>query len=83
MEKENSPSDASLSKLAAVAVAAACSCLMFGQGPAPVRPKTGKVQIFKEADLKIGMKGYAWTVLSGTEPEAIPIEIVGICGSSG
>ena len=51
---------------------------MFGQEPAPVRPRAGKVQIFKEADLKTGMKGYAWTVLQGTEPEALPVEILGI-----
>jgi hypothetical protein len=54
---------------------------MFGQQAretAPVRPRAGKVQIFKEADLKIGMKGYAWTVLQGSEPEPIPVEILGI-----
>src|SRR4029077_19133442 len=58
---------------------ALCSSL-FSQSPEPVpmRPKSGKVQIFKESDLKPGMKGYAWTVLAGTEPEAIPVEIVGI-----
>jgi hypothetical protein len=67
-----------MQKLAALAVAAACSCLMFGQEPAPVRPRAGKVQIFKEADLKIGMKGYAWTVLQGSEPEPLPVEILGI-----
>lgn len=67
-----------MQKLAALAVAAACSCLMFGQEPAPVRPRAGKVQIFKESDLKPGMKGYAWTVLQGTEPEPIPVEILGI-----
>src|SRR5438270_2777558 len=65
-------------KFAAVVVALSCSCVIFAQEPAPVRPKAGKVQIFKEADLKPGMKGYAWTVLSGTEPEAIPVEILGI-----
>jgi hypothetical protein len=72
-----------MQKLAALAVAAACSCLMFGeqafgQAPAPVRPKAGKVQIFKEADLKPGMKGYAWTVLQGSQPEPLPVEILGI-----
>src|SRR5579862_2809245 len=66
-----------MQKLAAVAVLAACPCLMFGQDAGP-RPRAGKVQIFKEADLKIGMKGYAWTVLQGTEPEPIPVEILGI-----
>src|SRR5580704_5703538 len=70
-----------MQKLAALAVAAGCSCLMFGQQAreaAPVRPRARKVQIFKEADLKIGMKGYAWTVLQGSEPEPIPVEILGI-----
>ncbi len=67
-----------MQKFAALAVAAACSCLMFGQEPAPVRPRAGKVQIFKEADLKPGMKGYAWTVLQGTQPEPLPVEILGI-----
>src|SRR6266436_2687561 len=67
-----------MQKFAALAVAFACSSIIFGQEPAPIRPKAGKVQIFKESDLKPGMKGYAWTVLSGSEPEAIPIEIVGI-----
>src|ERR1700675_2929103 len=68
-----------MQKFAAVAVALACSFVVYGQEPAtPVRPKAGKVQIFKEADLKPGMKGYAWTVLSGSEPEPIPVEIMGV-----
>ena len=67
-----------MQKLAALAVAAVCCSILFGQEPAPVRPKAGKVQIFKEADLKPGMKGYAWTVLQGSVPEALPIEILGI-----
>ena len=52
--------------------------LLPAQTSAPVRPKAGKVELFKEADLKPGMTGYAWTVLAGTEPEAIPVEIIGI-----
>jgi hypothetical protein len=67
-----------MQKFAALAVAAACWSSLFGQEPAPVRPRAGKVQIFKEADLKPGMKGYAWTVLKGSEPEPLPIEILGI-----
>src|ERR1700687_1556617 len=67
-----------MQKFAAFVVAFACSSIIFGQESALIRPKAGKVQIFKEADLKPGMKGYAWTVLSGSEPEAIPVEIVGI-----
>ncbi len=67
-----------MQKFAAFVVAFACSYVVSAQEPAPVRPKSGKVEIFKEADLKPGMKGYAWTVLAGDEPEAIPVEIVGI-----
>ncbi|HMD50522.1 MAG TPA: hypothetical protein VKG79_15535, partial [Bryobacteraceae bacterium] len=67
-----------MQKLAALAVAAVSCSFVFGQDPAPVRPKAGKVQIFKEADLKPGMKGYAWTVLKGSEPEPLPVEILGI-----
>jgi hypothetical protein len=66
-----------MQKFAAFAVALACS-VVFAQESAPLRPKAGKIQIFKESDVKPGMTGYAWTVLSGTEPEAVPIEIVGI-----
>jgi hypothetical protein len=67
-----------MQKFAALAVMAACCSFLFGQEPAPVRPRAGKVQIFKEADLKPGMKGYAWTVLKGSEPEPLPVEILGI-----
>jgi hypothetical protein len=50
-----------------------------GPAPAaPVRPGIGKPRIMKEADVRPGMKGVAWTVFSGTEPEAVPIEILGI-----
>jgi len=67
-----------MQKFAALVVAFACSFIVSAQEPAPVRPKAGKVELFKEADLKPGMKGYAWTVLAGSEPEPIPVEIVGI-----
>ncbi len=45
---------------------------------APVRPGIGKPPIMKESDVKPGMKGYAWTVFEGTEPESIPVEILGV-----
>ncbi|HUB33208.1 MAG TPA: hypothetical protein VMA31_09270 [Bryobacteraceae bacterium] len=41
------------------------------------RPKAGKVEIMRLSEVKPGMKGTAWTVLQGTVPEPIPIEIVG------
>src|ERR1700704_5972811 len=42
------------------------------------RPKAGKVEILPLKDVKPGMQATAWTVFSGTEPEAMPVEIVGI-----
>jgi hypothetical protein len=44
----------------------------------PVRPKSGPVEIMKSSELRPGMKGYAWTVFAGTEPEAVPVEIIGL-----
>jgi hypothetical protein len=67
-----------MQKLAAAAVAALLSSFVFAQDAPPARPKAGKVEIFKESDLKPGMKAWAWTVFSGTEPQPVPIEIVGI-----
>ncbi len=45
---------------------------------APVRPRIGKVDIFKSSDLRPGMQGIAWTVFSGIVPEPIPVEILGL-----
>lgn len=41
-------------------------------------PKSGKVDIMPSALLKPGMKATAWTVFEGTQPEAVPIEIIGL-----
>jgi len=65
-------------KSAAVVAAVLLSSSVFAQPPAPTRPRSGKVEIFKESDLKPGLKGYAWTVFSGSEPEAVPVEILGV-----
>jgi hypothetical protein len=45
---------------------------------APERPQIGKVALFKTSDLRPGMQGTAWTVFSGTAPEPIPVEILGL-----
>jgi len=42
------------------------------------RPKAGKVEIFHLKDIRPGMTGTAWTVFEGTDPEPVPIEIVGV-----
>src|SRR5713226_2264289 len=41
-------------------------------------PRTGPVQIMKASELKPGMMATAWTVFTGTEPEAVPVEIIGL-----
>jgi hypothetical protein len=41
------------------------------------RPNAGPVEIMKASQVKSGMHAVAWTVFEGTEPEAVPIEIVG------
>lgn len=45
--------------------------------PAMQRPKAGPVQIMRSSEIRAGMKGIAWTVFQGSEPEAVPVEIIG------
>lgn len=45
-----------------------------GQEP----PRTGKVEIMKSSELKPGMQATAWTVFTGTQPEPVPVEIIGV-----
>jgi hypothetical protein len=42
------------------------------------RPEAGPVQILKLDEVKPGMKATAWTVFQGSQPEAVPIEILGV-----
>ena len=42
------------------------------------RPRAGKAEIMKAAELQPGMKGTAWTVFTGSEPEPVPVEIIGL-----
>ncbi len=57
---------------------AAASSSIFAADPPPVRPKSGKVEIMPLGEVKQGMKGIAWTVFQGAEPEPVPVEIIGI-----
>ena len=57
---------------------AATAQIAFSAETPPSRPKSGKVEIMPLGEVKQGMKGTAWTVFQGTEPEAVPVEIVGI-----
>ncbi|MEO8074172.1 MAG: SpoIVB peptidase S55 domain-containing protein [Acidobacteriota bacterium] len=56
---------------------------VFGQTQAKiekvnVNKKTANAQFFPVSDLKEGMKGTAWTVFRGSEPEEFQVEILGI-----
>ncbi|MCP5114196.1 MAG: hypothetical protein GY953_25480, partial [bacterium] len=37
-------------------------------------PRAGSVEILESSKIEPGMKGTAWTVFKGSEPEAIPVE---------
>src|ERR1700726_2894879 len=63
---------------AATAMLAALAIPAFTEELSPAPPSAGKVEIFKSSDLRPGMKGVAWTVFQGTQPEAIPVEILGL-----
>jgi hypothetical protein len=66
-------------RIAAILIGlAATAQLASAAETAPVRPKSGKVEIMPLSEIRQGMKGTAWTVFQGTEPEAVPVEIVGI-----
>ena len=41
-------------------------------------PKAGPVELFPEDQVKRGLKGVAWTVFQGSEPEPVPVEILGV-----
>src|SRR5690348_15119040 len=56
----------------------AATPLLFASEAPQVRPKAGKVEIMRLRDIKPGMKATAWTVFQGTQPEAVPIEILGL-----
>ncbi len=58
-------------------VFAALATLVVARAAELQRPKAGKVEILHLKDVKPGMQGIAWTVFSGTEPEPVPIEIIG------
>ncbi len=41
-------------------------------------PKSGKTAIFPLKDIKPGLQATAWTVFQGTQPEPVPVEIIGV-----
>ncbi len=65
-------------RTAAVLMGLAATSFISAAETALIRPKSGKVEIMPLSEVKQGMKGTAWTVFQGTEPEAVPVEIIGI-----
>jgi hypothetical protein len=65
-------------QLAAVLMGLAATSFISAAETALIRPKSGKTEIMPLSEVKQGMKGTAWTVFQGTEPEAVPVEIIGI-----
>src|SRR3989441_1871334 len=63
---------------AAFLAIAATAVLALAGSTSPSPPKAGPVQIMKSSELKPGMMATAWTVFAGTEPEAVPVEIIGL-----
>ncbi len=67
-----------MKRASAALLLAASAFLAPGAEAPPARPKAGKVEILRSSEIKPGMQGWAWSVFSGTEPEAVPVEIVGL-----
>ena len=59
-------------------VLAAAVLSHFALAQEAARPKAGPVAIMKSSELRPGMQGTAWTVFQGSEPDAIPVEILGL-----
>ena len=60
------------------ALAAYLLAPVFLRGAEMAPPKAGKTAIFPLKDIRPGMQATAWTVFQGTQPEPIPIEIIGV-----
>jgi hypothetical protein len=65
----------------AIALAvSACSVSLIAAPEATqmARPRAGKVETLPVSAIKPGQKAVAWTVFTGSEPEAVPVEIIGV-----
>ncbi|MCC6585263.1 MAG: hypothetical protein IT168_00970 [Bryobacterales bacterium] len=50
----------------------------LAQAASMTRPRAGRPEILPVTQVKPGMQAIAWTVFAGSEPEAVPIEIIGL-----
>lgn len=66
-------------RLAAAYAALLSLFTAFAQTPVTMeRPRIGKPAIMPVSQVKKGMQAVAWTVFEGTQPEAVPVEIIGV-----
>ena len=73
------PDSKMTNRIAAAVMACAASVISaFAANSSTNPPKTGPVRIMKTSEVKPGMQAIAWTVFAGSEPEAVPVEIVGL-----
>ncbi|MCX6622666.1 MAG: hypothetical protein NTY38_16670 [Acidobacteria bacterium] len=72
-----------IERVAAALVFAVLTLGAAEQPPVPARPTSGPVAIMKVSEVKRGMQGYAWTVFAGMEPEAVPVEVIGLLRNQG
>lgn len=63
---------------AAAAVLLSLSAALAQTPAAMERPRIGKPAILPTDQVKKGMQAIAWTVFDGTEPEPVPVEIIGV-----
>src|SRR5947209_10250913 len=64
-------------RLAPLVVLILSCCLLFAQNPAASAP-SGKVQTLPVSEIKAGMKGVAYTVFEGTQPEPMDLVVLGV-----
>jgi hypothetical protein len=67
-----------IARLATLFVLILSTCLALSQTDLPPHPPTGKVVTMPVSDIKAGMKGVAYTVFQGTQPEPMGLTVLGI-----
>ena len=65
-------------RLAPLFVLIVSSCLAFAQATPVSSPPSGKVQTLPVSEIKVGMKGVAYTVFEGTQPEPMDLVVLGV-----
>src|SRR5581483_2153761 len=68
-------------RLATLFVLILSSCFALSQD-LPAHPPTGKTVTMPVSDIKAGMKGVAYTVFEGTQPEPMGITVLGVLKDS-